>query len=108
MGIVMTDEELNGKVAEIVAELHRALQEGAAVAHDMQRHREALVEIGSKANQLGLGEKNSLSCGELAFAPWPTHDEVVSALRRHIRVNDQISELRGRLRQMGIGPELFK
>ena len=108
MGIVMTDEELNGKVAKIVAELQRALQEGAATAYDIQRHREALVEIGSKANQLGLREKNSLSCGELAVAPWPTHDELVSALRRHIRVSDQISQLRGHLRQMGIGPELFK
>ena len=69
VGIVMTDEQLNGKVAEIVAELRRALQEAAAVAHDIQRRREALVEIGSKAHQLVLPEKNSLSCGELAVDP---------------------------------------
>ena len=108
VGIVMTDEQLNGKVAEIVAELRRALQEAAVVAHDIQRCREALVEIGSNAHQLVFREKNSVICGELAVDPWPTHDEVVSALRRDVRLRDQIIELRGRLRQMGIGPELFE
>lgn len=108
VGIVMTDDQLNGKVAEIVAELRRALQEAAAVAHDIQRRRAALVEIGSKAHQLVLREKNSLSCGDLAVDPWPTHDDVVSALGRDLRLRDQITELRGRLRQMGIGPELFE
>ncbi len=107
MGIVMTDEQLNAKVAEIITELRRALQEAAAVAHDIQRHREALVQIGSKAQQLVLRDKNSLSAGELAGDPWPRHDEVVSALHRDLRLREQISELRGRLGQMGIGPDLF-
>ena len=108
MGIVMTDEQLNGKVAEILAELRRALQEATAVAHDIQRHREALAEIGAKAEQLVLRDKNSLGCGELAVEPWPTHDQVVSALRRDLRLREEIAELRGRLRQMGIGPDLFE
>ncbi len=108
MGIVLTDEQLNGKVAEILAELRRALQEAAAVAHDIQCRRDALVEIGSTAPQLVLRDRNSLSAGELAVDPWPAHDEVVSMLRRELRLRDQITELRGRLRQMGIGPELFE
>ena len=108
MGIVMTDEQLDGKVAKMLEELRRAVFEATPVARDIQRHREALADIGAKAERLVLRDENSLGCGELAVEPWPTHNQVVTALRRDRRLHERITELRGRLRQMGIGPDLFE
>ena len=103
----MTDDQLDAKLAEIVTQLREALRESAALAHDLQRSREALAEIGRAAPQLVLREQDALGSGGRPVDPWPTHAELLSLLRRELRLQEHIAELRGSLRQMGLGPELF-
>ena len=55
----MTDEELTGKVAEIVAELRRAQEELSALSHDLLGYRERLHVIGTRAARLHIHEKRA-------------------------------------------------
>ena len=108
MMVVVSDDQLDSKIREIVDELRRALQELAAVAHDMRTCRDALVRIGAQAQELVLADRHHLSCRDSAVEPWPTHEEVRRVLSLDRQLRERIAILRGDLRQMGIGPELFE
>lgn len=105
--IVVTDEQLDRKLREIVDQVRRVLRESAVVAHDLRACRVALARVGAQAQEMVLADDGSLSCGGTAVEPWPTHEEVCRLLRLDRQLRERIATLRGDLRRMGIGPELF-
>ena len=106
--IVVTDEQLDRKVREIVDQLRRVLRESAVVAHDLRTCRVALARVGAQAQEMVLADDGSLSCGGTAVEPWPTDEEVRRLLRLDWQLCERMALLRGDLRRMGIGPELFE
>ncbi len=106
--IVVSDEEMDRRVRELVNELRRALQEAALVARDVRTFRRVLAGIGAQAQELALAGESGLSNGESVVEPWPTHDEFCGVLRLDRQLRERIDHLRGDLRRLGIGPDLFE
>ena len=106
--IVVTDEEMNGRIRQIVDQLRRALQDSALVAHQIRACRDALASVGAQVQDLVLADRDTLACRDASIEPWPTHDEVRRVLRRHRELRERIAELRGDLHDLGIGPDLFE
>ena len=105
---VVTDEELSGRILQIVEQLRRALQDSALVAIKIRECRHALANVGAEAHLLVLADQDSLACRDASMEPWPTHDEMRGVLRRHRELGEKIAELRGQLRGLGVGPDLFE
>jgi len=106
--IVVTDEEMDRTLREIVGQLRRALRESVVVARDLRTCRDALVRVGAQAQEMVLGGDGGLICGESAVEPWPTHDELCRLLDLHRQLRERIDALRGDLRTLGLGPDLLE
>jgi len=106
--IVVTDEGMNGGIRHIVDQLRRALQDSALVALEIRACRDALASVGAQVQDLVLADQDTLTCRDASIEPWPTHDEVRRVLRRHRELGERIAELRGQLRGLGVGPDLFE
>ena len=105
---VVTDEEMDRKLCEIVGQLRRALRESAVAAHDLRTCRDALVRAGAQAQDIVLGGDGRLICGESVVEPWPACDQLCRLLDLDRQLRERIEALRGTLCKLGIGPDLFE
>ncbi len=105
---VVTDEELSGRILQIVEQLRRALQDSALIALEIREYRRVLASTGARMQDPEVADQDLLTCRDVSLDRWPAYDEVCRVLRHHRELGERIAELRGQLRGLGIGPDLFE